>query len=53
MPDISMCENIHCPSKDKCYRYKATPNPFTQTYSKYEVPKRRKKCDYFIKLTHK
>jgi hypothetical protein len=32
MPDISMCQNKQCLSKDKCYRFTATPNQYMQSY---------------------
>lgn len=32
MPDISMCKNEQCPLKESCYRFKATPCEFRQTY---------------------
>lgn len=32
MPDISMCEGLHCPIKNKCYRFTATPNEPYQSY---------------------
>lgn len=50
MPDISMCRNEDCPSKKKCFRYMATPNPYGQYYSSFEVKKGRKKCDDFMKI---
>lgn len=32
MTDISMCLGVDCPIKEKCYRFKAVPNPYRQTY---------------------
>ena len=36
MPDISMCLNKECPKRNECYRYTAEPNPFRQSYSKFQ-----------------
>jgi len=49
MPDISMCANKKCTLKEICYRYKATPNEFRQSYSSFTQDK-NKKCDFYIKL---
>lgn len=48
MPDISMCEGKKCPLKEKCYRYKATPTKYRQSYF-VDTPYDHKddKCDYF------
>lgn len=40
MPDISMCRAVNedhetCPMKDNCYRYKATPSGYRQSYFMY------------------
>ena len=32
MPDISLCSGNNCNLKENCYRYKATPNPYRQSY---------------------
>jgi hypothetical protein len=47
MPDISMCRNMTCPSKDKCHRFTAKPSSFWQSYMKYDWDKKTKKCDSF------
>ena len=36
MPDISMCSGVDCPLKEKCYRYRAVPTEFRQSY--FTVP---------------
>ena len=46
MPDITMCLNVDCKMKDKCYRYKAIPD-ILQSYAKYEP--NNGKCDNFVK----
>jgi len=45
MPDISMCNNQECPLKEKCYRYKAEPNPYRQSYGDFKY---KNGCSYFI-----
>lgn len=32
MPDITMCKGAGCPHKEACYRFKATPSPYRQSY---------------------
>ena len=32
MADISMCVNSECKGRDRCYRYRAYPNKYTQSY---------------------
>ena len=34
--DLSMCKYEKCEKKDTCYRFKATPNPYEQSYMKFE-----------------
>lgn len=36
MADISLCMNKDCPKADTCYRAKARPNEFRQSYIKPE-----------------
>ena len=49
MPDISMCMHDTCPSKEKCYRYKAVPNGY-QSYSNFQNDPNKVKCDHFQKI---
>lgn len=59
MPDISLCCNCDCPYRDKCYRYRAVPNEFWQSYCLFEPYERIMKptmdkvleCDYFWEIT--
>lgn len=44
MPDISMCTNILCKSKEFCYRFTATPSNFGQYYVSFNC----KEDEYFI-----
>ena len=46
MPDISMCRNISCTLKEKCYRYTATPSPIWQAYADFS-PDESGNCDDF------
>jgi len=32
MSDITMCEGLECPLKEKCYRYTAPANEYWQAY---------------------
>jgi hypothetical protein len=32
MPDIAMCRDTLCKSKETCYRFKAIPNEYRQSY---------------------
>jgi hypothetical protein len=47
MPDISMCVNGMCPSKDYCHRYTATPSEFRQSYGGFGPEDGEDKCDMF------
>lgn len=49
MPDIAMCSNHICPSKETCYRFKATPG-YYQSYAKFTVNEGEDKCDHYWKL---
>ena len=44
MPDISMCMNKSCPSKDTCYRFTASPNVWRQSYMDFKVAEGLDKC---------
>ena len=47
MPDISMCSNVLCPSKEYCYRYTAIANPRRQSYMEFAPEEGEDKCDHF------
>lgn len=32
MPDITMCDGNHCELRSTCYRYKAEPSKYMQSY---------------------
>lgn len=52
MPDIALCEGTGCPLKEKCYRYKATPSKYRQSYF-YEIPYLGSNCEYFVEIRGK
>ena len=50
MPDITMCQGGKCTIKEECYRYKAKPSEYRQSY--FAEPPFKKKmdgtsCEYF------
>lgn len=45
-PDISMCRNVDCPLRKKCYRFTASPNEYWQTISDFKYV--NGSCDSFI-----
>lgn len=47
MPDISMCANALCPSKNYCYRFTAKPSEFCQSYAGFSPKEGDDKCDMF------
>jgi hypothetical protein len=46
MPDISMCANVHCPSKEYCYRFTAIPG-MRQSFSDFSCEDDEENCNYF------
>jgi len=49
MPDISMCLGRSCELKEICYRYKANPSKYMQTY--FSIPPNKGlECDYFWEI---
>lgn len=49
MPDISMCNHKTCPSRMECYRSRAKPDIFWQSYSAFK-PDESGKCKDFVPL---
>jgi len=47
MPDISMCTNKFCPSKEYCYRFTAVPTLHRQSFMAFTYAEGEDKCDYF------
>ena len=50
MPDISMCTNMQCSYRNKCYRYMAVPNDPWQSYGSFLLKPKARKCDSFMKI---
>lgn len=51
MPDIAMCMNSNCPSRMKCYRYMAEPNPYRQSYGDFKpFITHKDRCEYFTPI---
>jgi hypothetical protein len=46
MPDITMCKGTACPKKESCYRFKATPSEFRQSYFA-NAPTEGGACKYY------
>ena len=53
MADITMCRDEECKLKEECYRYKAKPNEYGQSYFT-KSPKVKKMggydCEYFWRM---
>jgi hypothetical protein len=47
MPDISMCSNALCPSKEYCHRFTATPSKFMQSYADFSPEEDEVNCSHF------
>mgnify|MGYP003659851959 CR=1 len=45
MADITMCDGKGCELKETCYRYKAKPNEYMQSFFK-EPPIENGECKY-------
>jgi hypothetical protein len=46
MPDITMCDGKNCDLSSTCYRYKAEPSGYYQSYFT-EAPIEDDQCDYY------
>ena len=46
MPDITMCDDESCPMKSDCYRYRAVPSVFRQSYF-MDSPRENETCKEF------
>lgn len=49
MADITMCKDENCPLKEKCYRFKAKPSEYWQSYF-INSPYKNGDCEYFWKI---
>ena len=50
MPDITMCRGNDCELKDNCYRHKAEPSEFRQSWFMKPPYESILECDYFWEL---
>jgi hypothetical protein len=48
-----MCSGAECPIKDTCYRFKATPSEWRQSYFSNPPIKEDGTCDYFMEIWDK
>jgi len=46
MPDITLCSGNNCELSSICYRYKAEPTPYRQSYF-CKPPNEGLECEYF------
>jgi hypothetical protein len=46
MPDITMCQGNNCELSSICYRYKAEPSKFRQSWF-MDLPNEGLECEYF------
>ena len=47
MPDITMCPGHGCPQRALCWRAKADPSPYRQSYFNAPPMEDDLSCDYF------
>lgn len=50
MPDITMCEGGSCPKRDQCYRFRAVPSEYRQSYFQQPPWDRWHRCDHFWQI---
>lgn len=53
MPDVALCRDYACPSRETCYRFLATPSPFMQTYASFGREEGAQKCGSYWPTTEK
>ena len=53
MPDISMCLNNECASRERCYRFKAKPSEYQQAYTEFKPLPGRDRCESFMEIHRK
>lgn len=46
-PDIAMCSNDRCPSSERCYRFKAKPDEYSQSYMDFHPVQDEEMCSDF------
>lgn len=47
MPDIAMCADNACPSKERCIRWNSRPSEFRQSYGQFGRAADAASCGYF------
>jgi hypothetical protein len=52
MPDITMCNGNYCELANTCYRYKAEPSKYNQSYF-VKPPNINNQCDYYWEMDTK
>lgn len=52
MPDITMCINNSCPIREKCFRFRAIPDKYNQSYSRFQYTNQKGKvfCDDYLPI---
>ena len=50
MPDITMCTNNSCVLRNECFRFRADPNPYRQSYFAENPEPINEKCEHFMKI---
>ena len=50
MPDITMCKGKGCNMTNSCYRFKAIPNKYGQSYFTESPIKEDDNCDYYWEI---
>lgn len=53
MPDIAMCRDVLCKSKETCYRFKAIPNKYRQAYLNTNREEDAVNCNMYWEITNK
>jgi len=48
MSDITMCDGIDCPIRDRCYRFRAIPDDYQHYFIK--IPYEYDYCEKFISM---
>lgn len=49
MADITMCDGINCPLRETCYRFKAKPDKYGQSYFVKVPVDNDGKCEFYWK----
>ncbi len=52
MPDITMCKGDYCELRDNCYRFKAEPSEFRQSWFCKSPNLDSYYCDYYWEVTN-